>query len=185
MRIDIPNSWDDEWHVDVMKSKVSPPEKVKERINKVINKIIDRAERTYRPRANLVKEPNQDKNFWELYSSDKEKELRINRNHLLIQSIRAKLSEQDGRDLDLMLSMLELELKHKMKMVIELMSGCSANNEEETNQDELFDKAVGMFKAMRKMGWKEQDARDFVMNEECFTPIKQRLAEVLKEDNYE
>ena len=47
VRIDIPNSLDDLWTLDVKKSAAIPPEIVKIRLKQILNKIVDNSKRTY------------------------------------------------------------------------------------------------------------------------------------------
>ncbi|MEG2013053.1 MAG: ATP-binding protein [Anaerovoracaceae bacterium] len=47
VRIDIPNSLDELWTLDVKKSTALPPEIVKVRLKQIINKIVDNSKRTY------------------------------------------------------------------------------------------------------------------------------------------
>jgi hypothetical protein len=51
VRIDIPNSMDGEWKIDVKKSSAQLPPVVRDRLKKVIERILDGSKRTYRKRG--------------------------------------------------------------------------------------------------------------------------------------
>jgi hypothetical protein len=51
VRIDIPNSMDADWKIDVKKSSAQLPPVVRERLKKVIERILDGSKRTYRKRG--------------------------------------------------------------------------------------------------------------------------------------
>jgi hypothetical protein len=54
VRVDIPNSMDGEWKIDVKKSSAQLPPAVKDRLKKVIERIVDGSKRTYRKRGSKL-----------------------------------------------------------------------------------------------------------------------------------
>jgi hypothetical protein len=54
--IDIPNALDDLWSLDIKKSSVSPPEIVRQELNRIIERITDRSTRTYTSRGQRLAE---------------------------------------------------------------------------------------------------------------------------------
>ena len=58
VRIDIPNSLDAEWKIDVRKASAHPPPQVRERLKKIIDPIIEPSKRTYTVRGKRLVEGN-------------------------------------------------------------------------------------------------------------------------------
>jgi hypothetical protein len=54
VRVDIPNSMDSEWKIDVKKSSAQLPPAVKTRLKNVIERIVDGSKRTYRKRGSKL-----------------------------------------------------------------------------------------------------------------------------------
>ena len=54
VRVDIPNSMDSEWKIDVKKSSAQLPPAVKARLKNVIERIVDGSKRTYRKRGSKL-----------------------------------------------------------------------------------------------------------------------------------
>ncbi len=59
VRIDIPNSLDAEWKIDVRKASAQPPSQVRERLKRIIDPIIQPSKRTYTVRGKRLVEDNE------------------------------------------------------------------------------------------------------------------------------
>lgn len=109
VQIDIPNTLDDLWTLDVKKSTATPPNEVKKHLAHIINKIANTSKRplTYRGK----KELNDDTiNFWSrLITRDGGIEYCINKDHPYIQSF-LKNNTKISKELDFLLNYISKTL---------------------------------------------------------------------------
>lgn len=93
IRIDIPNSLDDLWLININKSNVSPPPVVRTRLRKLIDKIADRGKRVYKQRAvnlhNKTKSP-----IWNRVLQGNKVRYDVNLEHPLIERLLNSISDE-------------------------------------------------------------------------------------------
>ncbi len=93
IRVDIPNTLDHLWGIDVKKSKAIPPKRVKDKLSQIIHRISDKGKRVYRRRgsklASKVLVP-----AWERIISDNGISYGINKLHPLVQSFSEGLDKK-------------------------------------------------------------------------------------------
>ncbi|WP_277619040.1 ATP-binding protein [Sulfurovum riftiae] len=92
IKIDLPNSLDHLWKIDVKKSHASPPAIIKNRLKKIIEKIAGASTRVYKSKgARLAKS---DVAFWERYSARGEIRYTVNKGHPMIDAFVKKLNKE-------------------------------------------------------------------------------------------
>lgn len=80
VRIDIPNSMDGDWKIDVKKSSAQLPPVVRDRLKKVIERILDGSKRTYRKRGQKLVD-HERLPMWHRIQADGQIRYRPNINH--------------------------------------------------------------------------------------------------------
>jgi anti-sigma regulatory factor (Ser/Thr protein kinase) len=80
IQIDIPNSLDEQWRLDVLKSTATPPPAVRENLKSIIGKIEDRGRQVYLSRGRRLKS-KADHPFWNRTISNNKVKYTINREH--------------------------------------------------------------------------------------------------------
>jgi len=92
VKIDIPNSLDHLWSIDVKKSRATPPAAIKERLRQIIGRIGNTGERVYRQRGQMlhgtVSEP-----LWQRQAASGAIAYRINRSHPLLETLGNSLDD--------------------------------------------------------------------------------------------
>jgi hypothetical protein len=101
IQIDIPNSLDELWRLDVLKSTATPPPAVRENLKSIIGKIEDRGRQVYLSRGRRLKS-KVDHPFWNRKISHNKVEYTINREHPAI------LGAANGDSSSALLSLLKL-----------------------------------------------------------------------------
>ena len=86
IQIDIPNSLDEQWRLDVLKSTATPPPAVRENLRSIIGKIEDRGRQVYLTRGRRLTNKN-GHSFWNRTVSKNAVKYTINREHPAIQSV--------------------------------------------------------------------------------------------------
>jgi hypothetical protein len=107
IRIDIPNSLDTLWGIDVKKSTARPNKEIKGELKKIISQITVKGSKPYTGRGNKIKDLTVDR-FWQLKQlNDSKIRFCINRAHPLINRIRKDLMEDNKSMFDTFLNSLE------------------------------------------------------------------------------
>ena len=93
VRVDIPNSLDDLWTLDIKKSMASPPEAVRDGLKRIIGRIGESSRRVYTFRGRRSSSgPVQ--RLWGRVTSRGGVSFRINRDHALVEAVKGVLPEQ-------------------------------------------------------------------------------------------
>lgn len=87
IQIDIPNTMDAEWQIDVKKATAVPPLALRSKLDKIARLTRMRASEVYRHRGKVIrrKHAEQDELVWQLKSRNGKKYFSINRDHPVIQ----------------------------------------------------------------------------------------------------
>jgi hypothetical protein len=109
IRLDITNDTDADWHLDVKKSKASPPNEIKDRLTELAGKLREHARNVFahrgmygprKPEALVIERP------WKSVMRNGARVYKINRDHPLIQCIIKKCTENSG-DVETLIRILE------------------------------------------------------------------------------
>lgn len=89
--VDLPNALDDEWQIDVTKSRARPPEKLRRELARIGERTRTIAKRIYSYRgAKLIPAQGQERVFlWEQTAKHNQVFYRVNREHPLVKQVRA------------------------------------------------------------------------------------------------
>lgn len=132
VQIDIPNSLDHLWKIDVKKSHASPPENIRNELKQVIDKIGLAGKRVYRQRgqklASTVKTP-----AWNRVAAEGKIFYEINRNHPLLLKFQEQILDKQLQDFRDLITILETSFP------VELFYSDLANKPE-TMEKPVFDK---------------------------------------------
>ena len=96
VRIDIPNTMDGDWKIDVKKSSAQLPPLVRERLRKVIERIHEGSKRTYRRRGQKLVDQNR-LPMWHRVQNDGQISYRPNLDHPVFSEFAASLPEHQRR----------------------------------------------------------------------------------------
>lgn len=90
VQVDIPNTLDHLWTIDVRKSRARPPEAVKKRLRSILDRIRDSAKRPYKHRGNAaISMPGE--SIWQRLHHNDRVSYEPNRKHKLFEEFRADL----------------------------------------------------------------------------------------------
>lgn len=111
IRIDLPNTADDDWQVDIKKSAVIPPDNAKSRLES-ISKFVRKISRDifyFRTQgSNSSKTFKGSLNTWELSGSDEGQQFILNRNHPILSEIQKRIDDETSKLLNLYLKFVQL-----------------------------------------------------------------------------
>ncbi|MGT2958164.1 ATP-binding protein [Streptococcus bovimastitidis] len=106
IQIDIPNTMDDLWEIDVKKSQLKIPSSIREQLRSIISKSIGESERVYKHRGTIRNKDNMHY-IYNRVEKDESVAYQINRENPLIQQLQNNLSDIDNRLLSVLLNQLE------------------------------------------------------------------------------
>ena len=109
IKVDLPNTLDDLWHLDIKKSRAVPPASFRSHLKRIIDPLLDKGRRvhTFRGRKEIEQRLTR---VWEKVV-DRQNFFRyvVNENHPLISSLREQLSDEESRLLEEILEMISSE----------------------------------------------------------------------------
>lgn len=94
IKIDLPNSADFNWSIDIKKSRAIPPENIRLELKRIIEKVRETSTRVYTKKGTVISR-KEIIPFWEEYHIGKRIEYIINTNHPVIRSFLTNLSSRD------------------------------------------------------------------------------------------
>jgi hypothetical protein len=106
--IDIPNTLDEFWSLDVKKSRVFPPRGVRSELMRLVGRIVECSTRTYTSRGQRLSQCTYP--VWNRHATNEEISYLINREHPIIKSFISELSKNDSKEISEILKMLERAL---------------------------------------------------------------------------
>lgn len=113
VQIDFPNSLDEDWTIDIKKSRARPPYLVRERLRQVIAKITARSVRVHRGRGQRLFEDSATP-VWERYADHDGICYALNAQHPLVASLRGRLLKPDADALGVLLDAVAASLPVEM-----------------------------------------------------------------------
>lgn len=96
--IEIPNSIDVEWGIDIKKSIARPSEAIKNDLKRIVSAVIEKGTRPYAARGKKI-EDKYTTQFWELYSGNGKFRFQLNKSHPIYQNLANNLNKQQLEDL--------------------------------------------------------------------------------------
>jgi len=154
IQIDLPNSLDDLWKIDVKKSNASPPSIIRERLKKIIDKIAGTSTRVYRARGHKSSSCNSA--FWERQSARGKINYSVNPEHPFIKQFSEKLNNEERNEFNNILHLLGSFFPKDA-----LYSDLGTTNPQEINQSSIPDSEL---EAIARNKIKKE--RDFMTDKE-------------------
>ncbi|SED07126.1 ATP-binding protein [Paenibacillus sp. GP183] len=131
VRVDIPNTLDHLWAIDIRKSTATPPEIVRKNLSRIVGQITEGSKRTWTFRG----KKETDDSIVHLWTRLKTREgilYDINRDHPLVEMLKEKLDLKDHKFLHQLLKMIEMNIPLN-SLYIDL------TNDEKFKNNELYE----------------------------------------------
>jgi hypothetical protein len=113
VQIDFPNSLDEEWTIDIKKSRARPPLIVRERLRQIITKIVSRSVTVHRGRGQKLFQEDQAP-MWERYADHGGIRFTINKQHPLIAALVSKIAPKEKESLQVLLDAIATSVPLEM-----------------------------------------------------------------------
>ncbi|MFB0582816.1 ATP-binding protein [Aeromonas salmonicida] len=113
VQIDFPNSLDEDWTIDIKKSRARPPHAVRERLRQILTKVTARSVTVHRGRGQKLFQ-DMGSPLWERYADQEGIRYSLNTSHPLAQRLKERLDTDGIRHLDLLLAAISTSLPVEM-----------------------------------------------------------------------
>ena len=131
IRVDIPNTLDDIWGIDIKKQRAHIPKSIRKRLTRAVDEAMDIAVKAQKYRGRTEKINNDTDYIWErIKERGGHYTYRINRNSVIFELIRSKINEDTWKQLCIILGEIENSVPYHQIYIDE-----SQNAIEEINKD--------------------------------------------------
>lgn len=107
VKVDVPNSLDDLWSLDIKKSSAVPPPQIREALRRIVTKIIGPSRAAHEYRGRPQKQGDKVVRFWDLIVDRGEFRYEISRQHPLIVALESQLDRSSRASLDEVLTVAQ------------------------------------------------------------------------------
>ncbi len=152
IRVDIPNSLDDIWGVDIKKQSVTIPEKIQRQLKNTVNEALEISvkKETHRGRKESIDEKID--YVWDRIKGRGENYYyQINRDSKLYKFIRNKMTEEDYQYLEMFLTEVEKNFPIQ-QMYIDKSTDSIQSDDSESRLDDVYQLAITMIDAIKSAG---------------------------------
>ena len=153
IQVDIPNSADRDWSIDIRKAQARPPDSIRHRLQTVAEDVrrsarevfVHRGQHGPRTRLSSVEVDR----IWKVNPETARRRYTINRNHELVNLLRTRLTPTDRELLDSLFDLIERTVPVDRVWLDVSESGIPPKME---NTDELFEAALSMTRLLQQAG---------------------------------
>lgn len=143
IRVDIPNSLDSIWEVDIKKSTAILPDIIKQNLRNIVKKSISRSERVYTYKGEKIL----DENFthvWEVYNGREEISYKINKNLQLYKEFVKTLDKGQKETFNSILRLIELTVPYQHAYTVLSKNNTISNSLNENEAEDLINKLLSI-----------------------------------------
>ena len=186
IRVDIPNTLDDIWNIDIKKQNATIPKRIQNQLKQTVNDVfeISTRQQTYRGRKESVDE-NVEYVWSRMKGRNEHYYYQINRESNLYKMVREKLSDENLAYFDMFINEVEKNFPiqqlyvDKSQEVVEIA-------ESEDRAGELYELGVTIISSMRKAGLPLEEAIKQVLNMEQYVnnlDLKKKITNYFKDEH--
>ena len=185
IRVDIPNTLDDIWSIDIKKQQAAIPKQILHRLKKAVEDALDFSIRQQQYRGRTQKVDDSIDYIWDrINGRNNTFSYRINRDSKLFQFVRDKMSDEDYVYLEMLLAEIENNIPIQQLYLDKSNEAIASFDESDERVDDVYQKAITIASTLNKMrsdGW-ESIIND-LMNSEPFCNYPKIKSKLLKYKN--
>lgn len=173
IRVDIPNTLDDIWSIDIKKQTASIPKRIQQQLKKAVMDAMEISvnKQTHRGRQNKV-DDDIDYIWDRMEGRDNKFYYQINRESRIFKFVKDKISEQDYVYLELLVGEIEKNIPTQ-QMYVDKSNEAILVEDTDSRFDDVYQIALTMIDMMRKLGQSNEEAIVSLMKSEPFCNYKQ------------
>ena len=177
VRVDMPNTLDMEWKIDVKKASAQLPSAVRRELQTVIDQIVNASRRPYTTRGTKLVDENR-LPIWTRRSENNQIRYRPNQEHPIIQNFKSRLPEELKNDylnvLDIIGGTLPMDT-----LFSDLSGEPGAVSEFDISSDALKQGVVETYKHFRAAGFSDAETRTMMEAADYFKPHWDAVTEII------
>jgi hypothetical protein len=181
IQIDLPNTLDAEWQIDIKKSVASPPLIFREQIKAYALKVRAQAVEVYRHKGKNVK-PYQGQKFVPLWIDHKRGDkwfFKINREHPLIEKIKKQANNNSVKAIDTLLKFIEETIPTKSIYIRESeQPEAQGKPFEGIKHDDIWNLMKTIFDSLITQGKTKEEAKAVLVNLEPFNHYPEYISTI-------
>lgn len=185
IQIDLPNSLDADWQIDIKKSVARPPLIYRDQIRNYAIKVRAQGVEVYRHRGKTIKQTNGQK-FVALWVDHKRGDkwfYKINREHPLIDKIRRQAEDEPEKAIDMLLKFIEETIPVKSIYIREAEEPEAQGKPfEGIKHDDIWTLMKNIFASLTKQGNTKEEAKAVIVNLEPFNHYPEYIANLNEHD---
>jgi len=181
VKIDFPNALDENWTIDIKKSRAHPPHEVREKMRQIINRITEQSKRVHTGRGNRLFE-EQEQPLWIRFSDRGGIRYAVNRDHPLVNAIQDRLDPEIAIAFENILSVIERSMPLEAIYADYSSTPQSFEEKEEVAYEELKDKLEHFYMLLASSGStdKESFAR-MILGLKPFSENREQTQRIIEE----
>lgn len=167
VKIDLPNSEDFKWSIDVKKSQAVPPDNIKNELKRTIEKITSQSSSVYTKRG--AKISNKDNiSFWNEMHQHNKKSYKINLAHPLISSFLNRISNEDRNMIKEIFNNIESNLPINTIYADMAIKPETVEQQQKIDKDTLMKHAENYWNIQKEMGHTDKTIKEKFIQTEPF-----------------
>lgn len=179
VRVDIPNTLDYLWDIDVKKSKASLPDAIKDRLRTIVLESIQSSEDTIKIKGRRVSRGVGNIDYtWSIIDKENNYYFMINKESQVYKTFVDKLDDSQKINFDKFLKVIESSLPVRDIYIRMAENDDCIKNKEIMNNDELYNEALDTVMHLRKTGMSLKAALDMVSRIEIFSNHHQIINQI-------
>lgn len=107
VKVDIPNTLDHLWSLDIKKASAAPPPQIRDNLRRIAGRIVEPSRRVHLYRGRIVQEQSRTSPMWNVVDDRGTFRYEINRHHPALEMLADQMSPDDVTQLSSLLSLLE------------------------------------------------------------------------------
>jgi hypothetical protein len=183
IRVDIPNTADHDWRIDIRKAIARPPDAIRKRLQSLADDIRRRAREVFVHRGQYAPRTPEGavSRVWQINPDGSKRRYVIRPEHELIALLKERLSADNYRLLESLIDLIERTVPVDRVWLDVTERGATA--EEETDTKELFDAALSMTRLMEKTGMALREAAARVSVMDPFNKVEGLAGKLIHKSN--
>ena len=185
IEINLPNSMDSEWQLDIKKSIARPPLPLREHLKAYATKVRAQAVEVYRHRGKNVK-PYPGQKFVPIWINHKRGDkwyYKVNRAHPVIETIKSQAIENPGRAIEFLMRFIEDSIPVRSIYIKEAEEPETEGKPYEGGiREDLHVYMIDMYRALIKNGKSKEEARAIIFNMEPFNHYPEYIETLTEHD---
>lgn len=181
IKIDISSDADEDWKIDIKKSRASLPVFLRDRIINSIEDCVGRSAKVFNSRGAYTKKgiaaPNLDY-VWEQIRNNGNYSFKINKKHTILNSIRKQLDDDGKNQLRAYLSLVENFAPFMRNSIVDSINTGDAKHDDLQKQKDLAD-ITNFAKVFKSQGFSEKEILDTLLSMSIYSYLKEEIIKIV------